>query len=445
MDQTTLLQAFEHYKAGRLEPAAELLQAFLGAAPFDGPANHLLGGIYYRQGKHGAAREHLGRACSAPAATAEMFNNYGAVLQALGDGQGAVAAYRRALALDPNYADALNNLGVVYRMQGQPQQAIDVFRRAATLKPELAEARKNLRNAYNDVIPAWHFAMMNDRPRNDAYQAAIARNVPGKRVLDIGTGTGLLAMMAARAGAASVISCEAVPLIAERAREIVALNGLGDRVTVIARHSTELSIGSGIANRAQVLITETFSSDLLSEGVLATVEHAYRELLTSDAVVIPRAAAAKAYLAGGAEIEGMLFAGPANGFDLSPFNEFAPPVLAASMNNVPHDVLSDDFELSHFDLKARQFPMGSRPFTVTATKSGVAAGLVQWIALDLDGISRYENRPSSGPHAESHWTQILHRFPRLLPVEAGQTVRLAVRHNREQISVDLAEPPPSSP
>jgi TolA-binding protein len=61
MEQTALIRAFEHFKAGRLEPAAELLRAFLSAAPFEAPANHLLGGIYYRQGKHGAACEHLGR------------------------------------------------------------------------------------------------------------------------------------------------------------------------------------------------------------------------------------------------------------------------------------------------------------------------------------------------------------------------------------------------
>jgi hypothetical protein len=83
--------------------------------------------------------------------------------------------------------------------------------------------------------------------------------------------------------------------------------------------------------------------------------------------------------------------------------------------------------------------MESRPVTVAVTKSGVAAGLVQWIRLDLDGIHRYENRPQSAPHPEGHWTQILHRFPRPLALEAGGTVRLAVHHNREQISIDLLE------
>jgi 16S rRNA G966 N2-methylase RsmD len=439
MDQTVLVQAFEHYKAGRLEPAAELLRAFLGGAPSDAAGNHLLGGIYYRQGKLDSAREHLRQACSMPNATAEMFNNLGAVLNELGYATGAVAAYRRALALDPNYADTLNNLGVVYRKQGQHGMAIEAFRRAAALKPELAEAQNNLRATYNDVVPAWHFAMMNDTPRNDAYQGAITRLAPGRRVLDIGTGTGLLAMMAARAGAKTVTTCEGVVPIVECARQIIAVNGFSDRITVLARHSTDLAVGRELAERADMLITETFSSDLLSENVLATVEHAHRDLLASDAIVIPRAAAAKAYLIGGSEIEKMLFSGPSNGFDLSPFNEFAPPILAASLNNVGHDVLSDDFELFRFDLQAKLFPMENRKLSITATRSGIAAGLVQWIHLDLDGTSHYENRPSPGPQGESHWTQILRRFPKPLAVQAGATLQLAIRHDRRQISVDLLD------
>lgn len=437
MEQNPVLLAFEHYQAGRLEPAADLLRAFLAGMPFDAAANHLLGGIYYRQGKYGLARDHWARACATPGATAEMFNNYGAALKALGDVAGAVAAYRRALGVDPNYADALNNLGVIYRAQGQSSQAIEILRRAASLKPDLAEAQKNLRTAYNDVVPAWHFAMINDRPRNDAYAAAIARAAFGKRVLDIGTGTGLLAMMAAKAGAVSVTTCEAVPVIAERARTIIARNGLQDRITVLARHSTDIAVGRELTAPAEVLITETFSSDLLSEGVLATVEHAHRQLLAPGAVVIPRAAGAKAYLIGGAEIEGMLFAGSSHGFDLSPFNDFAPPLLAASVNSVPHDVLSDDVELVEFDLFAREFPMGTRVVDVKVARDGVASGLVQWIHLDLDGQVHYENRPSREPHAESHWTQIIHRFSRPVRVERGAVLRIGIRHDREHLLIDL--------
>ncbi len=438
MNQSPLLQALEYYKIGRFEPAAELLHACLQSSPADGPANHLLGVIYYRQGRLAGARDHLARACAMPGATPEMYNNYGAALDGLGDLRGAVAAYRSALALDPNYADALSNLGVIYLKQGETQRAIQTLRRAIALKPELTDAQLNLRNAYREVVPPWHFAMVNDRPRNAAYRNAIARMVPGKRVLDIGTGAGLLAMMAARAGAASVTTCEANAVIAERAKDIVASNGFADRVSVIAKHSTALRVGQDLDQRAEILITETFASDLLSEGIVPAVEHAHRELLIPDATIIPRHAAAVGYLAGGPEIETMLFAGASEGFDISGFNDFAPPVFPATLNNVPPDILSDDFELLSLDLRSHLFAMEQRMITIPVVKSGTAAAVVQWIRLDLDGLHQYENRPTPDPRAETHWTQILYRFPQPFPVSAGTVVNLAVGHNRRQLSVVLA-------
>src|SRR5262249_45946357 len=52
------------------------------------------------------------------------------------------------------------------------------------------------------TVPRWHFAMLNDSERNDALAVALERVVrPGSHVLDIGSGSGLLAMVAARAGA----------------------------------------------------------------------------------------------------------------------------------------------------------------------------------------------------------------------------------------------------
>jgi type II protein arginine methyltransferase len=435
VNQDQLQQAFRLYQAGQLEPAVELLRGYLAGFPFDPSANYLLGGIYYRLGKLDSARDHLVRACAAPGARAEMFNDLGAALNGLGDQTGAIAAYERALELDPNHAVVMSNLAVVYRDQGQPQRAIAVLRRALAINPTLAEAQLNLRNAYRDIVSPWHFPMINDRPRNDAYHAAITRVAAGRRVLDIGTGTGLLAMMAAKAGAASITACEADRVIAGHARDIITLNGLSDRIRVIAKHSTALAVGPDLAERANVLITETFSSDLLSEGILASLEHAHRELLTEDAAVIPYRIAALAYLAGGANIESLLFAGSSHGFDLTPFNDFAPSLLPVTLDNIPHDRLSEDFELFSFDLRSKSFQISENMISARVTRSGAASVLVQWIRLELDDTVHYENRPVLRSQAENHWTQILHRFPRPLRVEAGGTVRLIARHNRQQISV----------
>jgi release factor glutamine methyltransferase len=56
-------------------------------------------------------------------------------------------------------------------------------------------------------------------------------DLKGKRVIDIGTGTGILALAAARAGAADVVAADINPNAALNANENARANGLGDRVT----------------------------------------------------------------------------------------------------------------------------------------------------------------------------------------------------------------------
>jgi hypothetical protein len=263
--------------------------------------------------------------------------------------------------------------------------------------------------------------------------------VSGKHVLDVGTGAGLLAMMAARAGAKSVVSCETVGLIAEQARTIVANNGLADRVTVIGSPSTSLTVGKDMPQRADVLVTETFSSTLIGEGILPTVEHAHEHLLAPGAAVIPAAASAVGYLAGGEALRGMFFVDRVAGFDLAPFNDFAPPCMGMLLDNFPHEILSDDTELMRFDFREKRFPMAARPVAMRATRSGTVLGVAQWIRLELDALTRYENRPSPTAAFNGHWTHFFFRFPRPVAVNAGDTVPLMVRHDRREITVELAE------
>ena len=77
----------------------------------------------------------------------QAHNNLGIALQAQGRLDQAVAAYRQAVALDPDLAEAHNNLGTALREQGRPDEAAACYRRAIELRPDYPEAHNNLGNA----------------------------------------------------------------------------------------------------------------------------------------------------------------------------------------------------------------------------------------------------------------------------------------------------------
>ena len=145
-------------------------------------------------------------------------------------------------------------------------------------------------------VERWHFAMVNDHRRNDVYEAAIrtavARAGPGARVLDIGSGSGLLGLMAAWAGAGGVTGVERVGALAECARAVAGANGLDGCVQIVHAESTEVApeaLAGG--RRADLLVSEILDDGLLGEHVLPSVADARARLLAPGAPVIPSAAA----------------------------------------------------------------------------------------------------------------------------------------------------------
>ncbi|MEQ9364708.1 MAG: methyltransferase domain-containing protein [Leptospirales bacterium] len=80
----------------------------------------------------------------------------------------------------------------------------------------------------------YHYQMLLDEARMIGFRAALELVVPvGGRVLELGTGTGVLSFFAARSGASRVWCVERQPDLADRARSLLAANGVGDRVSVV--------------------------------------------------------------------------------------------------------------------------------------------------------------------------------------------------------------------
>mgnify|MGYP001441070360 CR=1 FL=1 len=129
-----------------------------------------------------------------------------------------------------------------------------------------------------------HVRMLDDVQRTLGYQQAIRAIVrPGDVVLDLGAGTGVLAITAALAGARHVYAVEAGK-ISEMAARLASTNGVSDRVTVLRGWSTRIEL----PELANVLITETFGSTPLSEDVRTSVADARRRLLRPEARLMPR-------------------------------------------------------------------------------------------------------------------------------------------------------------
>ncbi|MBA7497165.1 Photosystem I assembly protein Ycf3 [subsurface metagenome] len=60
----------------------------------------------------------------------------------------AIAEYKRAIEINPNYAEAHGNLGVAYAAKGMYDEAIAEYKRAIGINPNYAEAHNNLAVAY---------------------------------------------------------------------------------------------------------------------------------------------------------------------------------------------------------------------------------------------------------------------------------------------------------
>ncbi|WP_084580214.1 protein arginine N-methyltransferase [Sphingomonas azotifigens] len=356
----------------------------------------------------------------------------GLTLHWLGRSDQAIAPLERACALDPGNPTALGNLAVVLADVGRTLEALTLFRRALALQPDNLHLRHQARRLGAASVPFWHIPMMNDTPRNDAFEAAIRAAIavagPEAGVLDIGAGSGLLSLMAARAGARKVVACEMEPMIAEMAAQIVARNGYADRITVHAMPSTELAVGKELDAPAKILVSEILSSDLLTEKVLDTFEDAHRRLLAPDAIVIPRAASAIGCLVASETLADYAFVGEVSGFDLSPFSDFAPQRLPIHGTMTGWQRLSDDVELVRLNLTEKKHDATLARLRIPVTASGRAIGIVQWMHIDLAEGIVFDNHPDG--YQDGGWLQVLHSFPAPIDVQAGDTLDIAVGHDR---------------
>ncbi|XP_075517942.1 protein arginine N-methyltransferase 1.6 isoform X2 [Primulina tabacum] len=250
--------------------------------------------------------------------------------------------------------------------------------------------------------------MLNDTRRNRAFRLAIDKTITKPcHVLDIGAGTGLLSMMAARAmGLADledsvgsegmVTACESYLPMVKLMRKVLRANGMDRKIRVINKRSDELEVGTDIPFRADVLVSEILDSELLGEGLIPSLQHAHEKLLVENPKTVPYRATIYGQLVecsylwekhGLTNREAKL----SDGIHLVPIGMadilcVKQQQFAMHCNSVEEEIklLSEPFKIFDFDFWRRPESSRETELHIKASNDGTIHAIISWWILQLD-------------------------------------------------------------
>lgn len=130
-----------------------------------------------------------------------------------------------------------------------------------------------------------HRLMLADRVRTESYRDAIERLVqPGMIVLDVGCGTGILSLFAARAGAERVYAVDRSEIL-EVTERIVRANGMAGTISCFAGRAEWLDLPS----KVDLIVSEWMGFFALAESMFESVTAARDKHLLTGGTLAPRA------------------------------------------------------------------------------------------------------------------------------------------------------------
>lgn len=128
-----------------------------------------------------------------------------------------------------------------------------------------------------------HREYLSDHNRVEAFRRAIDEVVtPGSVVVDLGAGSGIMGLLACRAGAARVYAIESTELIG-LTEEICRANGFQDRVRFIKDHSAQVRL----PEPADVVVADQIGQFGFEAGILEYFSDAHERFLKPGGVLIP--------------------------------------------------------------------------------------------------------------------------------------------------------------
>lgn len=237
-------------------------------------------------------------------------------------------------------------------------------------------------------------------------------------VLDLGSGTGILGLLAAKCGADRVFAVDSGAIIGPAA-EVAAASNVADRIVHIRGRSTELQL----PEPANVAVCDQIGGFVYDAGILAYFADARARLLATDATLIParfRMFLAPAECRRVREQIDLWSASPA-GFDFAAFSE-----LAA---NTEYRVDADEVRLlangvQVADIAADHIAAITGTGDATFHSTGRCDGLVGFFEADMGGGATLTNHPTVAARMR-RWCNF-YPMSTGLQVEAGYTAVVKV-------------------
>lgn len=263
----------------------------------------------------------------------------------------------------------------------------------------------------------YHRRLLADRVRVAAFREALAELVrPGMAVADVGTGTGLLALLARQAGARVVYAIEPAPIV-RLARRVAADNGVDGVVFLEADALT-----TTLPEPVDLVVSECMGNFVVTDEMLPVLADLRRHLAPGGRIC-PSCIdlhLAPASLLNFRQVR--WWDEPVEGFDMSAMRDAAYQ-KAYVIQTYPEEVIGARVPFGTID------PMTLAPGTrhvsgtveMALTEAGPLTGVVGWFDARLSpGVVL-----STAPGIQTHWGQLL--FPlRRLPMEPGDVLRFAL-------------------
>ncbi|XP_034935175.1 protein arginine N-methyltransferase 7 isoform X2 [Chelonus insularis] len=268
--------------------------------------------------------------------------------------------------------------------------------------------------------------------------------------------------------------------MAECAEKIIEHNGFKLQIQLIKKKSTQIIVGENgdMKQKANILVTEVFDTELIGEGALSTFQHAHQVLLEKNCIVIPCKATIYGQLVESWTMRQWNRINPI----IDPETEkilLKPPDI---INSCPGSLALHDIQLSQLPYESFTSLLTSQPiFTFdwsgkkpiifnevnsvnsTAIASGTAHAVFMWweLAMDEDEeiilscaplwehpngqLNTNEEKNSLSSHKDSkipwrdHWMQAVYYLPTEMPIEINEKITLIGCHDEFSLWFDISK------